>query len=90
MNFQTFGTFRPKSVCSDRLVCSDTEIDTIKKNPTDHLQIFTEDIKVMPENIPVSKTTALRDAVLELFKILDRGVGGVFRHLPSHWRVNLV
>ena len=57
MNFQTFSTFRPKSERSDV-----TEIDTIKKK-TEHLEIFTEGIKLMPEKLRMSKTTAFCSAV---------------------------
>ena len=72
MNFQTFSTFRPISACSDV-----TEIGTIKKNPTDHLQTSTEGIKLLTEKVLMSKMTSLCKAVLELFKILGRW-GGVF------------
>ena len=58
----------------------------LKKCLTDHLQTSTEGIKLMPEKVPISKTAALCNAVLELFNILGRGGS----HLPSHWRFNLV
>ena len=59
-------------------MCSDvTEIDTIKKNPTDRLQIVTEGINLMPERVPMPKKAAFCATVLELFSIMDRGGGGV-------------
>ena len=87
MNFQTCSTSRPKSAGSNV-----TEIDTIKKNPTDHLQIFTEGIKLMPEKAPMSKNDRALWRRFGVIQVLDwgGGGGGVFRHLPSHWRVNLV
>ena len=68
MNFQTSNTW-------PRLSCSDvTEIDTIQEKKTiDQLQIFTKCIRLMAEKVPMPKTAALCAAVLELFKILDRG-----------------
>ena len=63
MNFQTFITSRPKSACSNV-----TEVDTILKIMADHIQIFTEGIKFIPKKVSMSKTKALCDAVLELFK----------------------
>ena len=44
----------------------------LKKKFTDHLQIFTEGSTLMLEEV-CPKTAALCAAVLELFKILDRG-----------------
>ena len=80
INLQTFNTFRPKSACSDV-----TEIDTIKKT-TDHPQIFTEGIKLMPWKVKNGGDLRLRFGVIQdLRQSVCVGRGRFFkRHLPSH------
>ena len=73
-NFQTLSTFWPESACTGI-----TKIDIIKKNPTDHLDIFTEGLKLMSEKVCKKNGGTLRRRFVIIQDI--RQGGGVF--IPS-------